>query len=252
MIICFCFFFNDTATTEIYTRSIVGSVRCVQETGIKRDVAISQVAEARNRREEEALKAKFLISHRTEINREYQSLLKVKMEKININQRRLQYWIVLLKSMEIGRLIFHKYSVLKDVYQRNRNTTLCAATITISIRNKLQEIGKHRVNRISKQLQSGLHTDTIREIAYNRSVDSVFWVLKLNWNFSRLKKTVSHYISKIIVIQEQWKKKARLDIGRKKLLFAKWDQRREELVRQYSSMKKKEEKADQKDQATLF
>eukprot|EP00831_Metopus_contortus_P016770 TRINITY_DN17067_c0_g1_i4.p1 TRINITY_DN17067_c0_g1~~TRINITY_DN17067_c0_g1_i4.p1 ORF type:complete len:344 (+),score=67.05 TRINITY_DN17067_c0_g1_i4:87-1118(+) len=32
---CFCFFFfNDTATTEIYTRSIVGSVRCVQETGI--------------------------------------------------------------------------------------------------------------------------------------------------------------------------------------------------------------------------
>eukprot|EP00831_Metopus_contortus_P020412 TRINITY_DN18984_c0_g1_i2.p2 TRINITY_DN18984_c0_g1~~TRINITY_DN18984_c0_g1_i2.p2 ORF type:complete len:111 (+),score=33.33 TRINITY_DN18984_c0_g1_i2:71-403(+) len=29
------FFFNDTATTEIYTRSIVGSVRCVQETGIE-------------------------------------------------------------------------------------------------------------------------------------------------------------------------------------------------------------------------
>eukprot|EP00831_Metopus_contortus_P059254 TRINITY_DN51245_c0_g1_i2.p2 TRINITY_DN51245_c0_g1~~TRINITY_DN51245_c0_g1_i2.p2 ORF type:complete len:124 (+),score=22.58 TRINITY_DN51245_c0_g1_i2:98-469(+) len=27
------FFFNGTATTEIYTRSIVGSVRCVQETG---------------------------------------------------------------------------------------------------------------------------------------------------------------------------------------------------------------------------
>ena len=25
----FFFFFNDTATTEIYTRSIVGSVRCV-------------------------------------------------------------------------------------------------------------------------------------------------------------------------------------------------------------------------------
>eukprot|EP00831_Metopus_contortus_P079380 TRINITY_DN7886_c0_g1_i1.p1 TRINITY_DN7886_c0_g1~~TRINITY_DN7886_c0_g1_i1.p1 ORF type:complete len:158 (-),score=48.04 TRINITY_DN7886_c0_g1_i1:102-575(-) len=32
--IYFFFFFNDTATTEIYTRSIVGSVRCVQETGI--------------------------------------------------------------------------------------------------------------------------------------------------------------------------------------------------------------------------
>eukprot|EP00831_Metopus_contortus_P017033 TRINITY_DN17171_c0_g1_i6.p2 TRINITY_DN17171_c0_g1~~TRINITY_DN17171_c0_g1_i6.p2 ORF type:complete len:131 (+),score=32.77 TRINITY_DN17171_c0_g1_i6:66-458(+) len=30
----FFFFFNDTATTEIYTRSIVGSVRCVQETAI--------------------------------------------------------------------------------------------------------------------------------------------------------------------------------------------------------------------------
>eukprot|EP00831_Metopus_contortus_P000249 TRINITY_DN10094_c0_g1_i2.p2 TRINITY_DN10094_c0_g1~~TRINITY_DN10094_c0_g1_i2.p2 ORF type:complete len:142 (-),score=11.76 TRINITY_DN10094_c0_g1_i2:91-477(-) len=29
------FFFNDTATTEIYTRSIVGSVRCVQETAIR-------------------------------------------------------------------------------------------------------------------------------------------------------------------------------------------------------------------------
>eukprot|EP00831_Metopus_contortus_P021739 TRINITY_DN19785_c0_g1_i2.p2 TRINITY_DN19785_c0_g1~~TRINITY_DN19785_c0_g1_i2.p2 ORF type:complete len:103 (+),score=16.78 TRINITY_DN19785_c0_g1_i2:34-342(+) len=28
----YIFFFNDTATTEIYTRSIVGSVRCVQET----------------------------------------------------------------------------------------------------------------------------------------------------------------------------------------------------------------------------
>eukprot|EP00831_Metopus_contortus_P002798 TRINITY_DN11040_c0_g1_i1.p2 TRINITY_DN11040_c0_g1~~TRINITY_DN11040_c0_g1_i1.p2 ORF type:complete len:103 (-),score=11.37 TRINITY_DN11040_c0_g1_i1:213-521(-) len=30
------FFFNDTATTEIYTRSIVGSVRCVQETDFKK------------------------------------------------------------------------------------------------------------------------------------------------------------------------------------------------------------------------
>eukprot|EP00831_Metopus_contortus_P046148 TRINITY_DN37037_c0_g1_i1.p4 TRINITY_DN37037_c0_g1~~TRINITY_DN37037_c0_g1_i1.p4 ORF type:complete len:109 (-),score=21.86 TRINITY_DN37037_c0_g1_i1:118-444(-) len=28
------FFFQDPATTEIYTRSIVGSDRCVQETGI--------------------------------------------------------------------------------------------------------------------------------------------------------------------------------------------------------------------------
>eukprot|EP00825_Cyclidium_porcatum_P006649 TRINITY_DN13316_c0_g1_i1.p1 TRINITY_DN13316_c0_g1~~TRINITY_DN13316_c0_g1_i1.p1 ORF type:complete len:141 (+),score=54.16 TRINITY_DN13316_c0_g1_i1:121-543(+) len=31
--IIFFFFFNDTATTEIYTLHIVGSVRCVQETG---------------------------------------------------------------------------------------------------------------------------------------------------------------------------------------------------------------------------
>eukprot|EP00825_Cyclidium_porcatum_P039934 TRINITY_DN4950_c0_g1_i1.p4 TRINITY_DN4950_c0_g1~~TRINITY_DN4950_c0_g1_i1.p4 ORF type:complete len:118 (-),score=26.02 TRINITY_DN4950_c0_g1_i1:289-642(-) len=30
---CFFFFFKDTATTEIYTLHIVGSVRCVQETG---------------------------------------------------------------------------------------------------------------------------------------------------------------------------------------------------------------------------
>eukprot|EP00825_Cyclidium_porcatum_P046091 TRINITY_DN7168_c0_g1_i2.p1 TRINITY_DN7168_c0_g1~~TRINITY_DN7168_c0_g1_i2.p1 ORF type:complete len:171 (-),score=17.88 TRINITY_DN7168_c0_g1_i2:781-1293(-) len=29
------FFFNDTATTEIYTLHIVGSVRCVQETAIR-------------------------------------------------------------------------------------------------------------------------------------------------------------------------------------------------------------------------
>ena len=27
--VLFIFFFNDTATTEIYTRSLVGSVRCV-------------------------------------------------------------------------------------------------------------------------------------------------------------------------------------------------------------------------------
>eukprot|EP00825_Cyclidium_porcatum_P048509 TRINITY_DN816_c0_g1_i6.p1 TRINITY_DN816_c0_g1~~TRINITY_DN816_c0_g1_i6.p1 ORF type:complete len:461 (+),score=50.16 TRINITY_DN816_c0_g1_i6:30-1412(+) len=32
--VSFFFFFNDTATTEIYTLHIVGSVRCVQETGI--------------------------------------------------------------------------------------------------------------------------------------------------------------------------------------------------------------------------
>eukprot|EP00825_Cyclidium_porcatum_P021371 TRINITY_DN23853_c0_g1_i2.p1 TRINITY_DN23853_c0_g1~~TRINITY_DN23853_c0_g1_i2.p1 ORF type:complete len:416 (-),score=65.71 TRINITY_DN23853_c0_g1_i2:93-1340(-) len=32
-VIVFFFFFNDTATTEIYTLHIVGSVRCVQETG---------------------------------------------------------------------------------------------------------------------------------------------------------------------------------------------------------------------------
>src|SRR5678810_258274 len=29
LILFFFFFFNDTATTEIYTRSLVGSVRCV-------------------------------------------------------------------------------------------------------------------------------------------------------------------------------------------------------------------------------
>eukprot|EP00825_Cyclidium_porcatum_P029161 TRINITY_DN3120_c0_g1_i2.p1 TRINITY_DN3120_c0_g1~~TRINITY_DN3120_c0_g1_i2.p1 ORF type:complete len:296 (+),score=56.59 TRINITY_DN3120_c0_g1_i2:83-970(+) len=34
--VSFFFFFNDTATTEIYTLHIVGSVRCVQETGINR------------------------------------------------------------------------------------------------------------------------------------------------------------------------------------------------------------------------
>ena len=29
IVCCITFFFNDTATTEIYTRSLVGSVRCV-------------------------------------------------------------------------------------------------------------------------------------------------------------------------------------------------------------------------------
>eukprot|EP00831_Metopus_contortus_P034117 TRINITY_DN27254_c0_g2_i1.p2 TRINITY_DN27254_c0_g2~~TRINITY_DN27254_c0_g2_i1.p2 ORF type:complete len:121 (-),score=16.68 TRINITY_DN27254_c0_g2_i1:31-393(-) len=42
------FFFNDTATTEIYTRSIVGSVRCVQETGVasilRRDLRIPEIS----------------------------------------------------------------------------------------------------------------------------------------------------------------------------------------------------------------
>eukprot|EP00831_Metopus_contortus_P032186 TRINITY_DN26066_c0_g1_i3.p2 TRINITY_DN26066_c0_g1~~TRINITY_DN26066_c0_g1_i3.p2 ORF type:complete len:162 (-),score=36.02 TRINITY_DN26066_c0_g1_i3:144-629(-) len=37
------FFFNDTATTEIYTRSIVGSVRCVQETGIGNECGSSYI-----------------------------------------------------------------------------------------------------------------------------------------------------------------------------------------------------------------
>eukprot|EP00825_Cyclidium_porcatum_P014638 TRINITY_DN17920_c0_g1_i2.p1 TRINITY_DN17920_c0_g1~~TRINITY_DN17920_c0_g1_i2.p1 ORF type:complete len:166 (-),score=43.81 TRINITY_DN17920_c0_g1_i2:8-505(-) len=34
----FFFFFNDTATTEIYTLHIVGSVRCVQETASEQTV----------------------------------------------------------------------------------------------------------------------------------------------------------------------------------------------------------------------
>eukprot|EP00831_Metopus_contortus_P054781 TRINITY_DN46178_c0_g1_i1.p2 TRINITY_DN46178_c0_g1~~TRINITY_DN46178_c0_g1_i1.p2 ORF type:complete len:101 (+),score=30.75 TRINITY_DN46178_c0_g1_i1:8-310(+) len=38
MYIQYDFFFKDTATTKIYTRSIVGSVRCVQETGYQRRV----------------------------------------------------------------------------------------------------------------------------------------------------------------------------------------------------------------------
>eukprot|EP00831_Metopus_contortus_P042336 TRINITY_DN334_c0_g1_i6.p1 TRINITY_DN334_c0_g1~~TRINITY_DN334_c0_g1_i6.p1 ORF type:complete len:127 (-),score=35.60 TRINITY_DN334_c0_g1_i6:113-493(-) len=47
MVDFFFFFFNDTATTEIYTRSIVGSVRCVQETGIILIVTLIFSAEAR-------------------------------------------------------------------------------------------------------------------------------------------------------------------------------------------------------------
>eukprot|EP00825_Cyclidium_porcatum_P051431 TRINITY_DN9458_c0_g1_i3.p1 TRINITY_DN9458_c0_g1~~TRINITY_DN9458_c0_g1_i3.p1 ORF type:complete len:107 (+),score=34.05 TRINITY_DN9458_c0_g1_i3:106-426(+) len=39
----FFFFFNDTATTEIYTLHIVGSVRCVQETGYEYDQGCEQL-----------------------------------------------------------------------------------------------------------------------------------------------------------------------------------------------------------------
>eukprot|EP00831_Metopus_contortus_P077276 TRINITY_DN7210_c0_g1_i2.p1 TRINITY_DN7210_c0_g1~~TRINITY_DN7210_c0_g1_i2.p1 ORF type:complete len:327 (+),score=59.05 TRINITY_DN7210_c0_g1_i2:51-1031(+) len=46
------FFFNDTATTEIYTRSIVGSVRCVQETGINAEY-MGMKDEERNLKEEQ-------------------------------------------------------------------------------------------------------------------------------------------------------------------------------------------------------
>eukprot|EP00831_Metopus_contortus_P029401 TRINITY_DN24191_c0_g1_i5.p2 TRINITY_DN24191_c0_g1~~TRINITY_DN24191_c0_g1_i5.p2 ORF type:complete len:103 (-),score=22.51 TRINITY_DN24191_c0_g1_i5:440-748(-) len=42
------FFFNDTATTEIYTRSIVGSVRCVQETGINAEYMGEEMIEENN------------------------------------------------------------------------------------------------------------------------------------------------------------------------------------------------------------
>eukprot|EP00825_Cyclidium_porcatum_P000583 TRINITY_DN10198_c0_g1_i4.p3 TRINITY_DN10198_c0_g1~~TRINITY_DN10198_c0_g1_i4.p3 ORF type:complete len:123 (+),score=31.24 TRINITY_DN10198_c0_g1_i4:96-464(+) len=38
----FFFFFNDTATTEIYTLHIVGSVRCVQETGTQGSANVGQ------------------------------------------------------------------------------------------------------------------------------------------------------------------------------------------------------------------
>eukprot|EP00831_Metopus_contortus_P019177 TRINITY_DN18275_c0_g1_i1.p1 TRINITY_DN18275_c0_g1~~TRINITY_DN18275_c0_g1_i1.p1 ORF type:complete len:108 (+),score=34.38 TRINITY_DN18275_c0_g1_i1:91-414(+) len=41
----FYFFFNDTATTEIYTRSIVGSVRCVQETGLICVLCLKEILE---------------------------------------------------------------------------------------------------------------------------------------------------------------------------------------------------------------
>eukprot|EP01015_Nassula_variabilis_P025734 TRINITY_DN504_c0_g3_i5.p1 TRINITY_DN504_c0_g3~~TRINITY_DN504_c0_g3_i5.p1 ORF type:complete len:151 (+),score=25.91 TRINITY_DN504_c0_g3_i5:1-453(+) len=42
----YVFFFNDTATTEIYTEQIVGSVRCVQETDLGGKVFIQQVMNA--------------------------------------------------------------------------------------------------------------------------------------------------------------------------------------------------------------
>eukprot|EP00831_Metopus_contortus_P050195 TRINITY_DN4223_c0_g1_i2.p2 TRINITY_DN4223_c0_g1~~TRINITY_DN4223_c0_g1_i2.p2 ORF type:complete len:166 (-),score=30.93 TRINITY_DN4223_c0_g1_i2:21-518(-) len=44
--VCF-FFFNDTATTEIYTRSIVGSVRCVQETDIEQKLGKGNLSETK-------------------------------------------------------------------------------------------------------------------------------------------------------------------------------------------------------------
>eukprot|EP00825_Cyclidium_porcatum_P005609 TRINITY_DN12749_c0_g1_i2.p1 TRINITY_DN12749_c0_g1~~TRINITY_DN12749_c0_g1_i2.p1 ORF type:complete len:162 (+),score=23.73 TRINITY_DN12749_c0_g1_i2:109-594(+) len=41
----FLFFFNDTATTEIYTLHIVGSVRCVQESGILISLSLFEPSE---------------------------------------------------------------------------------------------------------------------------------------------------------------------------------------------------------------
>eukprot|EP00828_Plagiopyla_frontata_P028754 TRINITY_DN3715_c0_g1_i1.p2 TRINITY_DN3715_c0_g1~~TRINITY_DN3715_c0_g1_i1.p2 ORF type:complete len:201 (-),score=25.66 TRINITY_DN3715_c0_g1_i1:125-727(-) len=48
----FCFFFNDTATTEIYTILFVGSVRCVQETAIISEIkGISKTHVIKNKQE---------------------------------------------------------------------------------------------------------------------------------------------------------------------------------------------------------
>eukprot|EP00825_Cyclidium_porcatum_P007262 TRINITY_DN13635_c0_g1_i1.p1 TRINITY_DN13635_c0_g1~~TRINITY_DN13635_c0_g1_i1.p1 ORF type:complete len:213 (+),score=31.63 TRINITY_DN13635_c0_g1_i1:75-713(+) len=41
----FFFFFNDTATTEIYTLHIVGSVRCVQETVLQQHQAVTIISQ---------------------------------------------------------------------------------------------------------------------------------------------------------------------------------------------------------------
>eukprot|EP00831_Metopus_contortus_P031840 TRINITY_DN2586_c0_g1_i8.p1 TRINITY_DN2586_c0_g1~~TRINITY_DN2586_c0_g1_i8.p1 ORF type:complete len:334 (+),score=73.44 TRINITY_DN2586_c0_g1_i8:91-1092(+) len=51
----FFFFFNDTATTEIYTRSIVGSVRCVQETAF---ILITGMGGCMNKEEKDNKKVK--------------------------------------------------------------------------------------------------------------------------------------------------------------------------------------------------
>eukprot|EP00825_Cyclidium_porcatum_P013201 TRINITY_DN16952_c0_g1_i2.p2 TRINITY_DN16952_c0_g1~~TRINITY_DN16952_c0_g1_i2.p2 ORF type:complete len:236 (+),score=38.36 TRINITY_DN16952_c0_g1_i2:64-771(+) len=51
----FFFFFNDTATTEIYTLHIVGSVRCVQETDLIQAILLSCTKES-------AVGGRFLIS----------------------------------------------------------------------------------------------------------------------------------------------------------------------------------------------
>eukprot|EP00825_Cyclidium_porcatum_P052337 TRINITY_DN9889_c0_g1_i1.p1 TRINITY_DN9889_c0_g1~~TRINITY_DN9889_c0_g1_i1.p1 ORF type:complete len:121 (-),score=19.40 TRINITY_DN9889_c0_g1_i1:130-492(-) len=49
----FFFFFNDTATTEIYTLHIVGSVRCVQETGVKQQLYQTRLWHTQIRQEDQ-------------------------------------------------------------------------------------------------------------------------------------------------------------------------------------------------------
>eukprot|EP01015_Nassula_variabilis_P014913 TRINITY_DN223_c0_g1_i5.p1 TRINITY_DN223_c0_g1~~TRINITY_DN223_c0_g1_i5.p1 ORF type:complete len:109 (-),score=31.26 TRINITY_DN223_c0_g1_i5:60-386(-) len=95
------FFFNDTATTEIYTEQIVGSVRCVQETAfiVCCSLQLLQVSSTVNKIEMPELlyqlqarphlsNTKFPLKKGTQIvlmkmsQKEYQSSLKLNMDQL--------------------------------------------------------------------------------------------------------------------------------------------------------------------------
>eukprot|EP00825_Cyclidium_porcatum_P050527 TRINITY_DN9040_c0_g1_i3.p2 TRINITY_DN9040_c0_g1~~TRINITY_DN9040_c0_g1_i3.p2 ORF type:complete len:137 (-),score=35.44 TRINITY_DN9040_c0_g1_i3:250-660(-) len=75
------FFFNDTATTEIYTLHIVGSVRCVQETDAE---YMGQTKKGKARGERNKRNRDLLIIVRTEVKSMGQGAMVDKVKETNM------------------------------------------------------------------------------------------------------------------------------------------------------------------------
>ncbi|MDR3547085.1 MAG: hypothetical protein P4M11_02205 [Candidatus Pacebacteria bacterium] len=87
-------------------------------------------------------------------------------------------------------------------------------------------------------------------MAFNRSTVIAFELIKNFYRIQRLKKTVLQYSDQgtvddnatppiVKVIQEHWRNKVKLDLGRKEILIKKWDMRVRELLRQYKEKGKR-------------